>query len=510
MSSPGDPSGHSPSADLAPRRILPTWARAADGFTLLLLALAVSVILFGGFRARVAGYRVSVTSGERLIVIALVVAGLRHLAIRRPALPVALWRGAWAMWKSPAPGLGLAIRVGLVSRLVVLLVGLVAVAVVGFPFAQQPGRISDHELVNLSARWDSTWYLGIASEGYTWRGRHDVEQNIAFFPAFPFLMWLSGFLVGARQLVGVHQLGFTLVGGVAISILAFTWALAYLYRLAREDVSDEEATGAVVLLAAYPFAVFYGAAYTESLFLLTALGAIYHLRRGEFGAAGAWGLVAGLTRPNGCLLSVPLAFIALGGLGPSTAWLGRVGWGRGAGAAVEPASWPRRYGRTGLALLAAAMPGVGMLIYSWYIYLLTGHPFTWAAAHRAWGRDYRGLDELYGPALDAIARQGLLDALAIWQGPGMNFLGATFALLLLVPVTVRLGPAYGAFTALNLVPPLLFGGWLSMGRLTAVLFPVFLYLAIVLPRDLRAGVVTGFAVVQGLVATVFFTWRTLY
>ena len=65
------------------------------------------------------------------------------------------------------------------------------------------------------------------------------------------------------------------------------------------------------MIAAFPFALFYGAVYTESLFLLGATGAFYHFRRREFTKAGAWGLLVGLTRPNGCFLSFSLALIAI-------------------------------------------------------------------------------------------------------------------------------------------------------------------------------------------------------
>ncbi len=77
--------------------------------------------------------------------------------------------------------------------------------------------------------------------------------------------------------------------------------------LARDDLSDEQSSVALWFLAAYPFAFFYGAIYTESLFLLSAAGAFYHLKHRELVRAGLWGLVAGLTRANGCLLCVPLA-----------------------------------------------------------------------------------------------------------------------------------------------------------------------------------------------------------
>ena len=56
-------------------------------------------------------------------------------------------------------------------------------------------------------------------------------------------------------------------------------------------------------------------------------------------------------------------------------------------------------------------------------------------------------------------------------------------------------------------PPLLFGGVLSMGRTTSLLFPMFLYLALVLTDRRRQTLVGGFACVQGLAAVLFFTWH---
>ena len=45
---------------------------------------------------------------------------------------------------------------------------------------------------------------------------------------------------------------------------------------------------AALLLAAYPFAVYYSAPYTEALFLLGSAGACYHfLRRNWVAASGA-------------------------------------------------------------------------------------------------------------------------------------------------------------------------------------------------------------------------------
>ena len=60
------------------------------------------------------------------------------------------------------------------------------------------------------------------------------------------------------------------------------------------------------------------------------------------------------------------------------------------------------------AVLAAAAPGVGMLIYSAFIWRLTGDPLGWLKAHGAWGREYQGLAALVGDRVDIIANAGVL------------------------------------------------------------------------------------------------------
>ena len=93
----------------------------------------------------------------------------------------------------------------------------------------------------------------------------------------------------------------------------------------------------------------------------------------------------------------------------------------------------------------------------------------------------------------------------------LNTLAVLFVLVdVLVPVFRRLGAAYACSSLLNLVPPIFAGGALSMGRITSTLFPVFIALAARLPRQAVPGWVAAFAILQGLVAALFFTWRELF
>jgi len=83
------------------------------------------------------------------------------------------------------------------------------------------------------ARWDSVWYMAIASGGYA----HQPPRT-AFFPLYPLLMRGVGVVVGSD-----------LIGGVVVSLVCFFVALVLLYRLVELELGRELATLTVTLLA---------------------------------------------------------------------------------------------------------------------------------------------------------------------------------------------------------------------------------------------------------------------
>jgi hypothetical protein len=285
--------------------------------------------------------------------------------------------------------------------------------------------------------------------------------------------------------------------GTVLSLIAFLWALYYVARLATDLLGAEYAESAVLLLSAYPFALFYNVPYTESLFLLGAAGACYHFLRGPWISSSCFGLLAGLTRPNGCFVSIPLGILAVQQI--VRTWQG-----------TDPASRIPHPGRAAVPpLVTAAMPGIGMLIFTVYLFNLTGVWFAWARSHEAWGRTYQG----FGPFITAfgwLRDEPFLQVVGNIPFNTLNALGVIFALALTYPVFRRLGLAWGIFVLVNVVPPLFAGGVLSMGRLSATLFPLFLAMAAIVPRRNVPAWVAAFAVGQGLCATLFYTWRELF
>jgi hypothetical protein len=323
-----------------------------------------------------------------------------------------------------------------------------------------------------------------------------------FFPAYPLAMRAVGRLLGSRYVLG----------GMILSFAAFLVALIYLYGLARQWLDHEQTVTALWLLASYPFALFYSAVYTESLYLCAAVAAFFHFHRGELVKASIWGLVVGLTRPNGCFLSLPLGILALehlfrgsGGAGPRRWWHEVV---HGHPVAGQPLAVFRP--RPFATLLTAAMPGIGMLLYSLFIYNLTGDAFAWAKGHIAWGRQYGGLSNLFVNSYVYVSYFGLYAYTSSIPLDVMNAAPALFVFAMTWLVFRRFGLPYAVFLLVNLVPPILIGGFLSVGRFTSVLFPAFLALALLVPLRVRSAWIVAFAMGQALNATLFFTWRELF
>lgn len=277
---------------------------------------------------------------------------------------------------APAPArlpaeAALTLRAVAVSRLIVWATGLAVLAVFGRSslavetFDQQRLTEPFHgALANLLAgqvaRWDSAWYLKIAHVGYFSR------PSSAFYPLYPLLVRVASPLFGSG-----------LVAGAAISIAALAGALYLLYRLARLDLTEHGAGLTVMLVALFPTALYFSAVYTESLYLLLSVGAVFAARLGRWRCASVLGCAAALSRPNGLLVLLPLALIYL--YGPRA----------DAPAARPDRRWWPRYPVTPSALWLALVP-IGTLAYMGYLAAIWHSPLAAFQAESDFARQYGG------------------------------------------------------------------------------------------------------------------------
>src|SRR5919108_254299 len=164
-----------------------------------------------------------------------------------------------------------AVQIGLSTRAVVLLVavfaalsfgpasgGLARLNALKFDQPELTHAVADPLLAPL-ARWDAVWYLRIADSGYG-----DSAPRAAFFPLYPLLIRSLAAPVGGSQAA-------LLIASYLISLAAFLGALVLLYRLASLELGRRFASPTLLLLAVFPAALYFGAPYSESLFLLVSL-----------------------------------------------------------------------------------------------------------------------------------------------------------------------------------------------------------------------------------------------
>ncbi|HEY6542891.1 MAG TPA: mannosyltransferase family protein, partial [Ktedonobacteraceae bacterium] len=144
--------------------------------------------------------------------------------------------------------------------------------------------------------WDVLHFVSISAHGYADRA------NTAFFPLWPLLQHVVGLGLG-----GVYPNSYYFAG-LLLSNLCFYVVLALLYQLIAADFDAATARRALFYLSFAPYALFFFAGYTESLFLLLCVATFLLLRRGrplDWWLAGIAGFLASLTRSSGVVLAIP-------------------------------------------------------------------------------------------------------------------------------------------------------------------------------------------------------------
>jgi hypothetical protein len=142
------------------------------------------------------------------------------------------------------------------------------------------------------ARFDTLWYLRIAQYGY------DRPMSVIFYPLYPLTIKVASF--------GSPNIAAALVVST-VAAFFFLWGLL---RLARTDLSEDAKLRTLLLVIAWPTSFILFAGYAESLTLALMVWAVILAREGRWGLATACGLLAGISRPSGVLVSIPLFVLA--------------------------------------------------------------------------------------------------------------------------------------------------------------------------------------------------------
>lgn len=336
--------------------------------------------------------------------------------------------------EAPAPGhTSSSLRPALVLAVVVAAVLFVVVAVASVLGPHYGGPVPLYEgpgFLRGWAQWDSGWYQYIAEDGYTYtRG---VQGPVAFFPAYPLLMWAVGWVVGGVYLAGILV---TLASGIGAILLFWRWV--------RERLSPAAAWTSLLLFVLFPYSFFlFGAVYADALFVVAVLGAFTLVERDKPWLAGVAGAVATAARPIGAVLVLALVLRVL--------------------EREERPTW-RHAG--------VLLSGLGIAGFSLYLWARFGDPLAFGTIQEAWDQE-AGLDTWlkFRFFRDVAAADSPLAFLVYIAHPVLTVVG-----LALVPrIFRRFGRAYGVYSLLVIgLSALGTKNFFGMSRYLLAAFPCF-------------------------------------
>jgi hypothetical protein len=248
------------------------------------------------------------------------------------------------------------------ARLLGVIAGLFALRLAAYALVEglHPALAEDYCV------WDCVWYTNLAHDGYAATPPatpfHHGQANWAFFPLFPLLL---------RGLASVPGISYAAAGLVIANLcfVAFV-VLAVNYLPHRRPNTTTDRAALAVFLLAFPYSVYFSLPYTESLFALLTLAALYAASTQRLSATAGLAALASATRVPGALLA-PL--VAVRALAPAVA-------------ALRGGDHRRALACTADALLPIAIAPLGLFVFMAYLYAHMGDALAFAHVQVAWGR----------------------------------------------------------------------------------------------------------------------------
>ncbi|MFC1647736.1 mannosyltransferase family protein [Patescibacteria group bacterium] len=317
--------------------------------------------------------------------------------------------------------LGFVICAFLIWRILLFAIGWAAN--LSFDYVSLPHPFNEGNFLSVWANWDGGHYINIAYNGY-------IGPNLtAFFPMYPMLLRFVSLIVQ-----------YSVISGLIVSGAAIVMAGYWLIKLVKLDFSEKIARNSFILLLLFPTAVFLGAVYSESLFLMTTIGAIYFARKKNWWAVLFLGFAAGLTRNLGAFLVFPLLYEYF------MQFRFKI-------------RWP---------ILAVGSPGFAIVSYMVYLWAQFGDPLLFLHQQVNWGRKivvnvFWRFQEAFNSALNSIEK--------------IEFICVVFAVILIILMIKKLRPSYIIWSIILLLIPVMQNTWISMNRFVLVIFPAFIILS---------------------------------
>lgn len=311
-------------------------------------------------------------------------------------------------------------------------------------------------------RWDAINYQKLAEFGYL--ANDEMRPRLVFYPLYPWAVRLLAYVTDDF-----------LYSALIVSTIASLATAILFYRLVTLEYSKELAERAVWFLFIFPTSYFLHIGYTESLFLMLAIGTVLSARKQQWVLAGILGALTCLTRVNGLVL-IPALFVEAA----NQYWTTR--------------RWQWQW-------LAIGLIGLGFGGYLLLNHHVTGDPFAFSSImrtnfHKSLTWPWTGIDSTLGAMnRDAADAQmlGIQELLFIVLG----FVCTIISWIKLRPVySVWMTVNWLLFTSVTFV--------LSVPRYTLTMFPIFILFSMLAARRIWMAVITFWSILYlGFFASVF-------
>lgn len=291
------------------------------------------------------------------------------------------------------------------------------------------------------ANFDGEHYLAISMFGYK-----SLEQ--AFFPVYPFL--ISFFAKPFYSELFLGLINSTIIG-LLISNIAFFLSLLVLYELVIIDFSRKIALVTIILILVFPTSFYFGALYSESLFLLLSSLAFLSIRKKRWTFAAFFGIIASATRAFGVLL-LPVFLI-------------------------EVYYQKEKFKNWFWILLIP----IGLILYMMYQYFTVGDPVAFYKLQTIIGEQHQSgiilLPQVYFRYIKMLISVSTQNPL--FQTILMEFLvGIIFFILPIIGFFKKNRVSYLIYALIVFLTPTIQGSFSSLPRYVIVIFPSFLILAL--------------------------------
>ena len=314
------------------------------------------------------------------------------------------------------------------------------------------------------ANFDGEHYLSIAIFGYK-----GLEQ--AFFPVYPILIHFFS----RPDIFNLNTSLFSAVSwGLIISNLTFAGSLILLFKLIKFDYPSKIAWLTLILLLVFPTSFYFGALYSESIFLLISLGSFYFARKGNFFLASLLGILSSATRVFGVLL-LPAFFLE---------------------ARIQKVPFKKYF-------WILFIPA-GLLAYMTYQWWLVGDPLAFynvqtnVGEHRTSGITL--LPQIYFRYLKILLTYDITSPL--YQTILLEFIaGISFLLLPIYGYFKKVRFSYLAYSLLGFLMTTIHGSFSSVPRYVLVFFPSFLCMALFLVNQNK--------LTKWIIISIFIIWLAI-